>query len=140
MFCYLIDKELSLKQIKEKVFRSDAIYVGGGNTLKMMKIWRKTGLDNVLKEACRKGVVLSGLSASSICFFKWGNSDSRKFNNPKADLIKVSGLGLINALHCPHYDFEKDRKPALKKMMKKTSSICLALDNCCAIEVIGDKY
>ena len=67
-------------------------------------------------------------------------SDSKRFTNPNADLIKVSGLGLINALHSPHYDFEKQRKPDLKKMMQKTSGVAIAIDNCCAIEIIDDKY
>jgi dipeptidase E len=106
----------------------------------MMKVWKKTGVAKILKQAYEKGIVLSGLSAGSICWFKWGNSDSRKFNNANADLIKISGLGLINALHCPHYDFEKDRKPDLKKIMKKTPGVAIAIDNCCAIEIIDDNY
>ena len=116
---YLISKKLNKKEIEEKIFQSDIIYVGGGNTLKMMKIWRKTGVDKILKEAYKKGIILSGISAGSICWFKWGNSDSKKFNNSEANLIRVSGLNLINALHCPHYDIEKDRKSGLKNMMKK---------------------
>ena len=47
---------------------------------------------------------------------------------------------MINALHCPHYDTEKERKPSLKKMMRKTYGVAIAIDNCCAIEVIDDKY
>ena len=137
---YLINKDLNKKEIEKKIFGSDIIYVGGGNTLKMMKVWKKTGVDKMLKQAYGKGIVLSGLSAGSICWFKYGSSDSRKSINPKADLIKVSGLGLINALHCPHYDFEKDRKPDLKKMTKKTPCVAIAIDNCCAIEVIDDKF
>ena len=137
---YLIKEKLSQKKIKNKILKSDIIYVGGGDTLKMMKVWRKNGLDKILKEAYEKGIVLSGLSAGSICWFKWGNSDSKRFSNPNAGLIKVSGLGLINALHCPHYDFEKHRKFGLKKIMKKVSGVAIAIDNCCAIEVIDNKY
>lgn len=136
----LIREKLSQKEIKEKILCSDIIYVGGGNTLKMMKIWKKMGVDKILKLAHEKGIVLSGLSAGSICWFKYGSSDSRREKNPKADLIKVSGLGLINAVHCPHYHFEKDRIPDLKKMMKKTYGVAIALDNCSAIEVIDEKY
>jgi dipeptidase E len=137
---YLIKEKLSKKQIEEKVFNSDIIYVGGGNTAKLMKVWKKTGTDKILKEAGKKGIVLSGVSAGSICWFKNGLSDSRRFNNPNAKLIKVSALGLINALHCPHYDFEAHRKEDLKQMMKKTSGVAIAIDNCCALEIIGEKY
>lgn len=135
----LIKEKLSKNEIEKKVFDSDIVYVGGGNTLKMMKVWRKTGLDKIFKQAHEKGIILSGLSAGAICWFKWGNSDSRRFNNPKVDSIKVSGLGLINALYCPHYLKEK-RKADLKKMMRKTLGVAIAIDNCCAIEVIDDKY
>lgn len=136
---YLIKEKLSKKEIEEKILKSDIVYVGGGNTLKMIKIWRKNSVDKILKQAYEKGIVLSGLSAGSICWFKFGNSDSRRFTNPKASSIKVSGLGLLNALHCPHYSKEK-RKDDLKKMMRRNSGVAIAIDNYCAIEVINDKY
>ena len=89
---YLIKEKLSQKEIKEKILNSDIIYVGGGDTLKMMRVWKKNGVDKILKQAYEKGVVLSGLSAGSICWFKYGISDSKRFTNPNAGLIKVSGL------------------------------------------------
>ncbi len=137
---FLITKNPSKAEIEKMILGSDIIYVGGGNTFRMMKIWRKRGVDKILVKAYQKGIVLSGLSAGAICWFRWGNSDSRRMVNPSADLIKVRGLKFINALFCPHYDFEKDRKPELKKMMKKTSGISIAIDDCCAIEIIDDKY
>jgi dipeptidase E len=137
---YLIKEKLTRSEIEEKIIGSDIIYVGGGNTLKMMQIWRKNRVDEILKKAYQKGIIISGLSAGSICWFKWGSSDSKKSNNPNVNLIKVKGLGLINCLHCPHYDDEEDKKLGLKKMMEKTLGVAIALDNCCAIEVIDDKY
>jgi hypothetical protein len=47
---------------------------------------------------------------------------------------------MIQALHCPHYDIEKGREESLKEMMKKNSGVAIAIDNCCAIEIIGDQY
>lgn len=137
---YLIKCKYSKKEIENKIFNSDIIYVGGGNTLKMMTIWRKLSIDKILEKAHKKGIVLSGLSAGSICWFKNGSSDSRKFAKSDFNYIKVKGLGLINALHCPHYNIEKNRESDLKKMMKKTPGISIAIDNCCAIEIIDDKY
>ena len=138
---YLIKDKLSKKQIEDKLLSTDIIYVGGGNTLKMMTLWRKMGVDNILRKAHKKGIVLSGLSAGSICWFKCGNSDSRKFTSGSNKLIKVTGLGLINALHCPHYDAEEHHQSDLKRMMKTTSKIVsIALENCCAIEVIDNKF
>jgi dipeptidase E len=137
---YLIKDNPTTMEIEEKILNADIVYVGGGNTQKMIRIWKRTGTDVILKQAYENGIVLSGLSAGAICWFRWGNSDSRKFHNPSANLIKVSGLNWINALYCPHYDFEQDRRPQLFKMMMKTPGVALAFDNCCAIEIINGKY
>jgi dipeptidase E len=138
---YLISEKYTKKQLEEKILGADIIYVGGGNTLKMMKAWRKFGIDKLLHKAMKKGVVLAGLSAGSICWFRYGNSDSARFGkNETASMIRVKGLDMIPALHCPHYDIEKGREESLKIMMKKTAGIAIALDNCAAIEIIGDEY
>jgi dipeptidase E len=108
----------------------------------MMKLWRKYKIDLLLREAWENGTVMSGLSAGSICWFRQWQSDSQKKWDSDEDFgfIKVTGLGSIPVLHCPHYDTEKRRRPALLKMMQKTSWIAIALDNCAALEVIGDTY
>lgn len=136
----LIRESALYQEISKKIFSADIIYVGGGNTLMMMRLWRKFGIDVLLKQAYERGVVMSGVSAGAICWFELGNSDSRKFKNPEADYIKVRGLGLVKALVCPHYDGEADRQISLKKMMKKTAGVAIALDDFCAIEIIDDRY
>ncbi len=137
---YLIKEKLSPEEIKFKILSADIIYVGGGNTLKMMRVWRRLGVDKLLDEARKKGTVLCGVSAGSICWFNYGNSDSRKFKNPNADYIKVTALGFIDAFHCPHYDVEADRKPSLKNMMQKHPGVAIAIEDCAALEIIGDEY
>ena len=136
----LVTEKWRYWELQKKVSDADIIYVGGGNTLKMLKLWRKIGLDKILLEAYEKGTVLSGVSAGAICWFKYGSSDSRKFRNPEAGLIRIRGLNLINGLFCPHYDVEPDRKPHLKELMRKNSGIGIAVENCCAIEVVDDSY
>ncbi len=136
----LIKEKPSRKTIEQKIMSADIVYVGGGNTQKMLRIWKRNGVDKILKKAWGKGIVLSGLSAGSICWFRGGTSDSRRFKNPNADLIKVTGLAFIPALHSPHYDVEKDRRPGLKKIMRKTPGVAIAIDNCCALEFINDTY
>lgn len=135
----LIKQDIDIKVINHKILSADIIYVGGGNTLMMMKLWRKIGMNKTLEKAFKKNIVLCGISAGAICWFRWGNSDSRRFKNPNAPLIRVSGLGLINALCCPHYHskkYAKDRPESLKEMMHKTPGIALAIDDYCAIEFI----
>lgn len=104
---YLIKEKPTKKEIEEKILSSDIIYVGGGNTLKMMRVWRNAKVDMILKQAYEKGIVLSGVSAGSICWFDSGHSDSLSFYNPEQrSYINVKGLGLIGGVHCPHYDSE----------------------------------
>ena len=128
------------EEMSTLVLDSDLIYVGGGNTYGMMKIWRRLGLDTVLAEAASRGVVLSGLSAGAICWFRYGHSDSRSFSsNLTWDYIRVSGLGFINAVYCPHYHTEK-RETSFSEMIAKRGGIGIACDNNAAIEIVGDQY
>lgn len=137
---YLIKEKPSKKEIEKKILDSDIIYVGGGNTLKMMTIWRNFGVDEILKKALKKNIVLSGMSAGSICWFDCGNSDSRKFTSKSTQLIKVTGLKFIKALHCPHYDIEPHRQEDLKRMMKKSPLVAIAIENNCAIQIEDNQY
>lgn len=137
---FLSDASLTKQNIREEILSHDAIYVGGGNTLRMMMIWRRLGIDKMLNEALERDIVLSGISAGAICWFNSGNSDSRKFTSGSNKLIKVSGLGYVEALLCPHYDAEAFRQTDLKHMMKSTPGIAIALDNCAALEVVDDTY
>lgn len=93
-----------------------------------------------ITKSIEKNIVLSGLSAGSICWFTFGNSDSRKFIGNKNHLIKVSGLWFINALHCPHYDTEPHRQEDLKRMMKNCPLVAIALENNCAIQIKNENY
>src|SRR6202167_1800452 len=66
---FLIRQHPPKKQIRSKILSADIIYVGGGNTLMMMRLWRRLGVDKLLIAAYEKGIVLSGISAGSICWF-----------------------------------------------------------------------
>ena len=141
---YLLKNKPSRKELREKILSSDLIYVGGGNTLKMMKRWRLLGVDKILKEAYKRGVVLSGISAGGICWFESGHSDSISFYHPnKWDYIKVRGLGIIKGIHCPHFNGQTKkikRRKNFSNFMKKYSSVGIAIDNHCAMEFIDDKF
>lgn len=127
-------------EIRRKIMSTDIIYVGGGNTFRMLRVWKKFGIDAMLRNAWREGIVMTGLSAGSLCWFAGGPSDFRRLKNPKAPLMRISGLGLISALHAPHYDVERDRPAALRRMTKGISSIGIGIDNCCALVVVDDTY
>ncbi len=141
---FLIKEYSSKNKIRKKIFSADIIYVGGGNTLKMMRIWRQLGVDKLLKMAYSKGTVLCGLSAGSICWFESGHSDSMAFyNSKKGKYINVKGLGFIKGIHCPHYNsqtFGVKRRKHFHDMIKRNGGFGIALDNNCAFECIDGKY
>jgi dipeptidase E len=117
----------------KKIKAADLIYVGGGNTLRMMKLWRKLGIDRMLIAAGRRGTVLAGLSAGAICWHTWGHSDSLAYSGRKDwAYIKVRSLGLVPWLYCPHLDAEK-RHASFRKMVLRDNIVGIACDNFAAV-------
>lgn len=130
----------SKSQIEKKILSADIVYVGGGNTSKMIRLWKKLGVDAMLKNAAQRGVILSGVSAGAVCWFKEANSDSEKMIDPKADYIKIKCLNFVPLFVCPHFDAEKDRQSSLKRMLKENGGAAVAVDNCAALEIVDDTY
>lgn len=85
-------------------------------------------------------LVGTGLSAGSICWFKYGHSDSNSFRNSEGhwDYIRANGLGLINAIHCPHYN--EEGREGFDDMMKSQNIVGIALENNCALVVRNNKF
>ena len=96
----------------EVLLSMDGIVVSGGNTLNQQAIWKVQGIDQVLREAWDRGVVLGGASAGSLCWFEEGTTDSR----PK-ELTKVECLGFLRGSHSPHYDGEEQRRPTYHRLI-----------------------
>ncbi len=102
-----------MDQTWEEVLLSvDGIVASGGNTLNQQAIWHAQGIDEVLREAWNRGIVLGGASAGSLCWFEEGTTDSR----PK-ELTIVKCLGLIRGSHSPHYDGEGERRPTYHRLI-----------------------
>ena len=141
---FLIKERPSRQQIRNKILSADIIYVGGGNTLMMMRLWRRLHVDKLLVQAYETGTVLSGISAGSICWFDSGHSDSMSFYNPrKWKYINVKGLGLINGINCPHYNGMTrgvPRRKHFRDMIRKTGGVGIAIENNCAIEFIDGRF
>jgi dipeptidase E len=134
----LLAERLTADEIRRKISWADIIYVGGGNTLRMMRAWRRRGVDEVLKAAYNDGTVMCGLSAGAICWFDAGISDSlRKPWLKDWEPILVKGLGLVPAACCPHYDSEGYwRQPACEKTLRRHPSLRLiALEDLCALHL-----
>jgi dipeptidase E len=141
---FLLREQLSQQQIRAKIRHADIVYVGGGNTLLMMRVWRRLGVDKLLRSAYRNGTVLAGIRAGAICWFTSGHSDSQSFYNPRNwKYIKVRGLGLIEGIHCPHYNSMTrgiPRRRHFRKMIRSTGGLGIAIENNCAIEFVDGLY
>jgi dipeptidase E len=98
----LRDARASLAEI---VLGQDIVYVGGGSMRNLLALWHAHGLDDLLRAAWRRGVVLAGLSAGAMCWFDGGVTCSRGDPEP------IVGLGLLDGSLTVHADGEPQRLP-----------------------------
>jgi dipeptidase E len=92
--------------LREHLLSRDVIYVGGGSLVNLLAIWRAQGVDRILRDAWRAGVLLAGLSAGSMCWFRYGITTSSGTPAPAA------GLGFLPGSNSVHHDSEPARRPA----------------------------
>jgi dipeptidase E len=97
--------------LERHLLAQDIIYVGGGSVLSLLGTWRAHGVDTMLKRAWRRGVLLCGLSAGSLCWF--AEAVTAFHGPPQA----VRGLGLLPHSNCVHYDGEAARGDAYRQMV-----------------------
>jgi dipeptidase E len=120
------------RDIRAFLTAQDVIYVGGGNTVNMLAIWRAHGVDTALRAAWEAGVVLCGMSAGSLCWFEAGITDSY---GPLRGLR--DGLGLLPGSNCPHYDGEAQRRPAYHREIAAGLAAGIAADDFCGLHFAG---
>ena len=72
----------------------DAIYVGGGSMRNMLAVWREHGVDEAMRSAWERGIVLAGLSAGAMCWFEGGITMSGGAPRPAAGLGLARGQPL----------------------------------------------
>jgi peptidase E len=70
----------------------------------MLGAWRAHGLDSILRRAWRRGIVMCGPSAGSLCWFAEALSAFHGAPRP------VRGLSLLPYSNCVHYDAEPARR------------------------------
>jgi dipeptidase E len=98
--------------LRALLLNQDVIFVGGGNTKSMLAVWREWGVAEILREAWEAGIVLAGVSAGAICWFKQGVTDSWA-----GGLRPLDCLGFLPGSCCPHYDGEAERRPSYHRLL-----------------------
>lgn len=110
----LTKEKRSYRKLEEIVLAQDVIFVGGGSPYYLMKVWRKHGMDKMIKKAYQQGIALSGMSAGAICWFIDG------FRNPRDDVYyRIKCMGLLEGSCCPHYDSNPELRKQYKKMISQ---------------------
>lgn len=91
----------------------DVVWVFGGSVAGLLAMWRLHGVDEAMRSAWQAGVVLTGVSAGSICWHVGGTTDS--FG---PELRPVSnGLAFIPYSNCVHYNSEEERRPLFENLI-----------------------
>ena len=112
----LSDKTLTREAVRKTILESDIIYAGGGNLQFLLDTWRATGADDALREAYRRGIVLSGFSSGAMCWFTGGYDDCGENHS----FVFLRCLGLLPYYYCPHFTSEVwqkfgERLPAVEE-------------------------
>jgi len=93
--------------LRSHLMAQDLIYVAGGSMLNLIAIWRAHGLDEILADAWRAGILLAGQSAGAMCWFELGITASAGKPRPAA------GLGLLPGSLSVHYGRDPERRETL---------------------------
>jgi peptidase E len=103
----------NVEDVTEHLLAQDVVWVWGGSVAGLLAMWRLHGVDRAMRTAWEAGVVLTGVSAGSICWHVGGTTDS--FG---PDLRPVTnGLGLVPYSNGVHYDSEEQRRPLFQSLI-----------------------
>lgn len=91
----------------------DVIWVMGGSVAGLLQMWRLHGYDEAMRTAWQAGVVLTGISAGSICWHVGGTTDSY---GPALRPV-TDGLALLPYANGVHYDAEEQRRPLFQSLI-----------------------
>ena len=124
----------TVTDIRALLLEQDIIYVAGGNTANLLAVWRAHGVDEAMREAWENGVILTGGSAGSLCWYECGTTDSFDLNELKP---LHDGLGFLPGSHCPHYDGEPGRRPLYHSLIASGFPAGIAIDDDAAVRYDG---
>lgn len=104
----------SVPDVRGHLLKQDVIWVEGGSVVNLMAVWRAHGLPQILRECWEAGVVLTGLSAGSLCWHLGGPTDS--FSDSLAAF--TDGLGFVPFSNGVHDDLDdQPRRRVYREMV-----------------------
>jgi dipeptidase E len=127
----LFRREQGTEDLRHHLLSQDLIYVGGGSVVSLLGVWRAHGIDEILREAWRAGVVLCGLSAGSLCWFE--EAVTGFHGAPR----RVDGLGLLPYSNCVHYEPRSERRAAYHDFLRAGMHSGYAAEDGAALHFVG---
>ena len=121
--------------VKEKIEKADIIYIGGGDTIKLLDYCREYNLDIQLQKAYERGCVLVGISAGAILLSKEGFSDSKILRGESNKYEFIEGLNFIDISICPHYHEDYNKTKQLEEELKVNKEV-YGIENGTALKII----
>ena len=103
----------NVDDVTAHLLEQDVVWVWGGSVAGLLAMWRLHGVDQAMRAAWEAGVVLTGVSAGSICWHVGGTTDSF---GPELRPI-TDGLGLLPWSNGVHYDSEDQRRPLFHSLI-----------------------
>jgi len=98
---------------REHLLAQDVVWVWGGSVAGLLAMWWLHDLDTAFRDAWQAGVVLTGVSAGSICWHIGGTTDSF---GPALRPV-TNGLALLPWSNGVHYDSEAQRRPLFQSLV-----------------------
>jgi peptidase E len=103
----------NVEDITAHLLSSDVVWVCGGSVAALLALWRLHKVDLAMAAAWRAGVVLTGVSAGSICWHVGGTTDSY---GPSLRPV-IDALGLVPYSNGVHYDSQPERRPLFHRLV-----------------------
>jgi peptidase E len=103
----------NVEDVTDHLLSQDLVWVWGGSVAGLLAMWRLHGVDEALRQAWQAGVVLTGVSAGSLCWHVGGTTDSF---GPQ--LRPVDALGFLPVSNGVHYDSEPQRRPLFQELVR----------------------
>jgi peptidase E len=103
----------NVEDVTAHLLEQDVVWVWGGSVAGLLAMWRLHGLDDAMRAAWEAGVVLTGVSAGSLCWHVGGTTDSF---GPELRPV-TNGLALVPYSNGVHYDSEEQRRPLYHRLI-----------------------
>lgn len=120
----------------DKIMSADILMISGGNTYRLLRHLRQSGLDRAIIKFWQKGnVVLSGFSAGAIVLTpsietaKTGADEASKLG-----ITDLTGLGVVDFEIWPHYDSSQNEEASKYRRGKQVDLKLIGSEDCLIID------